>query len=287
MQQIMVATDFSERSDRAIRRATLLARQSGAAMTLVTAVDEDRPPRLVQEEKRESEALLRSTGSTIQDVDLVVCKTEVVLGEPSQAIVSAAEKGAPDLLVLGPHRRQLFRDVFIGTTAERTIRKASWPVLMVNAPPAAAYRNVMITTDLSEGSHQAIARFVQMKLAPSAYHSILHVFDVPVTGLAMNTGITEDQLGTHAEEQRAKASASLARYVASTALGPIAQQVRRDATTVSREILAAAVEADVDLIVLATHGTSGLRRALLGSVTEEVLRDSPVDVLTMPPAQVD
>ncbi|MFN7024694.1 MAG: universal stress protein [Pseudorhizobium sp.] len=284
MQQIMVATDFSERSDRAIRRATLLARQSGAAMTLVTAVDEDRPPRLVQEEKREAEALLRSMGATIQEMDFVDCKTEVVLAEPSQAIVSTAQRAAPDLLVLGPHRRQLFRDVFIGTTAERTIRKASWPVLMVNAPPAAAYRNVMITTDLSEGSQHAIACFARLKLAPSAYHSILHVFDVPVMRLVMNTAMTEDQRRNYSEEQRAKASASLARHVASTPLSNVTQSVRRDATTVSREILAAAAEGDVDLIVLATHGTSGLHKALLGSVTEEVLRDSPVDVLAIPSA---
>ncbi|MBW8319646.1 MAG: universal stress protein, partial [Rhizobium sp.] len=132
----MVATDFSERSDRALRRATLLARQTGASITLVTAVDEDKPRRLVDEEKREAEALLREMSATVRNVDGVPCEARVVLAEPSQAIVQTASESRPDLLVIGPHRRQLFRDIFVGTTAERTIRNAPCPVLMVNATPA-------------------------------------------------------------------------------------------------------------------------------------------------------
>lgn len=59
MKTIMVATDFSERSDRALRRATLLARQFEATMLLVHVVDDDQPRRIVDAERDEATKLLR------------------------------------------------------------------------------------------------------------------------------------------------------------------------------------------------------------------------------------
>jgi nucleotide-binding universal stress UspA family protein len=77
MNRIMVATDFSERSDRALRRATLLARQSGASLILVNAIDDDRPQHIFKEEKRQAEALLRELASTVRSVDGVECEARV------------------------------------------------------------------------------------------------------------------------------------------------------------------------------------------------------------------
>ena len=71
----------------------------------------------------------------------------------------------PDLLVLGPHRRRIFRDIFIGTTVERTIREADCPVLMANAAPVGPYRHVLLSTDLSEGSRDAMATYLFLNLS--------------------------------------------------------------------------------------------------------------------------
>lgn len=283
MKHIMVATDFSERSDRALRRATLLARQTGAVMTLVTAVDEDRPRRLVDEEKREAEALLRDISATIRDVDGVRCEARAVMAEPSQAIVQVASDIAPDVLVIGPHRRQLFRDIFVGTTAERTIRNAPCPVLMVNAAPAAPYRYILLTTDLSDSSRDAIASYAKLNMADHAVHSMLYVFDAPMLRLAMTSAMTERERMLYIEDERQKASIALSAFIASLQFGSVDPLLRHEETTANHEILAAASEVPADLIVLATHGKHGLEKMLLGSVTEKVLRDSEVDVLAIPP----
>ena len=58
MQRILVATDFSTRSDRALRRGTLLAKQFGCDVTLVHVIDDDQPLRTVEAERREATALL-------------------------------------------------------------------------------------------------------------------------------------------------------------------------------------------------------------------------------------
>ncbi|MBW8319121.1 MAG: universal stress protein [Rhizobium sp.] len=279
----MVATDFSERSDRALRRATLLARQTGASITLVTAVDEDKPRRLVDEEKREAEALLREMSATVRNVDGVPCEARVVLAEPSQAIVQTARESRPDLLVIGPHRRQLFRDIFVGTTAERTIRNAPCPVLMVNATPAGPYRHVLLTTDLSDGSRDAVTSYVRLGFADHLPHSMLYVFDAPMLRLAITSDMTEREKRLYVEDEWRKASIALSSFIASIQLERVDSLLRHEDTTANHEILAAAAEVPADLVVLATHGRRGLEKLLLGSVTEKVLRDSEVDVLAVPP----
>ncbi|MBW8445301.1 MAG: universal stress protein [Arenimonas sp.] len=283
MKHIMVATDFSERSDRALRRATLLARQTGASITLVTAVDEDKPRRLVDEEKREAEALLREMSATVRNVDGVPCEARVVLAEPSQAIVQTASESRPDLLVIGPHRRQLFRDIFVGTTAERTIRNAPCPVLMVNATPAGQYRHVLLTTDLSDGSRDAMTSYVKLHLADNLPHSMLYVFDAPMLRLTMTSDMTGREKMLYIEDEWRKASTALSAFIASIRLEQIDSLLRYEETTANHEILAAAAEVPADLVVLATHGRRGFERLLLGSVTEKVLSDSDVDVLAVPP----
>jgi len=119
---LMVATDFSERSDRALRRATLLARQSGAFLSLVHVVDDDQPARIVAVERMEAERLLAELAQTVRQADGIPCEAEVILADPFEGIVRAVVAKGPDLLVIGPHRRQVLRDVFVGTTAERTLR---------------------------------------------------------------------------------------------------------------------------------------------------------------------
>ena len=282
MEKIVVATDFSERSDRALRRATLLARETGASLALVHGLDNDRAPRIVEREMREAETLLRELISTLQSVDGIKSTARVILGEPSQAILEAARVDVPGLLVIGPHRRQIFRDVFVGTTAERTIRLASCPVLMVNAAPVGPYRHVLVTTDLSEVSREAIGAYAKLNLAEQARHSALHIFDAPALRLALSPELPKDEREDYIEERRAAAGRDLTSFLATTKATGIQFLLRYGANLASHEILEAAVETHSDLIVLGTHSRRGLKRLLLGSVTERVLRDSAIDVLVLP-----
>ena len=62
--RILVATDFSPRSDRALRRGILLARQNSTELLLTHVVDDDQPQRLIDVEKREAAALLHELATT-------------------------------------------------------------------------------------------------------------------------------------------------------------------------------------------------------------------------------
>lgn len=75
MQRIMLATDFSERSDRALRRAVLLPKMHQATLDLVHVVDDDRPRRIVDREAAEARTLLRELGQTLKSDDDTTCET--------------------------------------------------------------------------------------------------------------------------------------------------------------------------------------------------------------------
>ena len=283
MQHILVATDFSERSDRALRRATLLAKGAGARLTLLSVVDDDRPRHVVDTERREAEALIRRMARTVTEADGVACEGRVSEADAFVGIAAATADLEPDLLVIGPHRRQELNDVFLGSTAEPTIRTGRSPVLMANAPPAGDYRHILMTTDLSEVSLGALRRFMELGLAEAApRRSVLNVYDALALNLTMAHTMTAEQRAFHLMDEGASAARSLAGFMESLG-GPWAEQViRHEKTTAAVEILDAAHDLAADLIVLAARSKSGVERLLLGSVAENVLRAAGVDVLVLP-----
>ncbi len=283
MRKILVATDFSERSDRALRRATLLARQFGAALELIYVVDDEQARRIVETERNEAESLLQKTAATLRDVDGVACEARVALATPFKGIVQAARELAPDLLVIGSHRRQVLRDVFIGTTAERTIRSVGCPVLMVNGPPAGEYRQILQTTDLSDASRDALGRLELLGIGEHARVSILYVFDAPALRTAFSHTFPADDQQHYLEAARRDATRELADFVEVAGLGVHRHIAKQEKTAIQHEVLDTAVEIKADLIVLSTHGRSGLAKMFMGSVTEHVLRTSHIDVLVTPP----
>lgn len=283
MKTIMVATDFSERSDRALRRATLLARQTGASLSLVHVVDDDQPQRIVDAEREVALRLLYEQSATLRRIDGVACETRVVLASPFAGIAQASEDETPDLLVLGPHRRQVLRDAFVGTTAERAIRFVACPVLMANAPPVGPYRNVLLATDLSDASRAAMEAFHALALHGHARLSALHVFDAPAIGLAMGHSLNKEDKEHYLERERNEATGKLAAFFDGLDIAPAEYLARHDASGTADEILAAARQDEAGLVVVGTRGRGGLAKFLLGSVAEEVLRNATMDVLAIPP----
>ncbi|WP_101341153.1 universal stress protein [Cereibacter azotoformans] len=287
MRTIMIATDFSERSDRALRRAALLARATGAQVHLVHVVDDDRPRRIVEHETGDARRLLHDLGHSLRSHDGIGCRTSVVLADPFAGIARAASEAGADLLVIGPHRRHLLRDAFAGTTAERVIRTASCPVLMANGPPVGPWRHLLLTTDLSEASHAALRRFADLKIGAGAARTVLHVFDAPALRLAMAGTLPEDARGAYLADQRAEAMGRLTGFLASAGLSDADPIVRRSGSPPAHEILAAAGEVGADLLVLSSVGKGRLARAILGSVAAQVLASAAVDVLVVPPPDRD
>lgn len=283
MRTIAVATDFSPRSDRAIRRGVLCSRTSGARLSLIHVVDDDQPRYLVDSACANAAVLLRDLARSLGEVDGVESEYRVVTGDAFDGIARTVSELVADVLVIGPHRRQLLRDVFVGTTAERAIRASPVPTLMANAVPTGPYRRVLIGVDLSSCSAAAVRVLSGLTFVHAAAVSIVYLFDAPEVALLARASASREAIDHHLKSQEGEAVRSLQAFLADLPVAPVRTLARFSEFGTARTLLEVAEESRADLIVVGTHGRSGLSKALLGSVAEAVLRDATIDVLAIPP----
>lgn len=285
MKKILVATDFSERSNRAVRRAGLLAQEQGAHVSLLHVVDDDRPQRLVASEAAAARELLAQTTGTL--LHGVRSEAEVALGDPFDRIAKCAREAGVDLIVMGAHRRQLLKNIFVGTSIERVIRENAAPVLMVNSDAAGPYRRVLVATDLSEQSAHALQVARALRILPRSQAVVVRAFDVVAASKLAFAGVAADKIESHVAEETAVARSELAQFLADVEFGNEFYELRVRRGRAASVILEAAIDTGADVVVMGTHGRTGVHKLLLGSVTNEVVCSLDRDILVVPPRRVD
>lgn len=283
--QILAATDFSTRSNRAVRQAGLLAKAAGARLHLMHVVDDDQPQELVRMERREAERILDEQMSAMPELRDVDCRRTVISGAPFDGILRTAADVNADLVVLGAHRRHMLRDIFTGTTIERVIRLGPCPVLMVNHEAQRQYENVVAAVDMSDPSANALKVAVATGLISSAGATLLHAIAAPAKGKLYVGGASQAGIDEYVDEKRQSAAEELAGFLVANDLAK-RRWLLRVQEGVPMEVISRAVsELRPDLLVMGTRGRSGLLKVLIGSVTEEALRSLNVDILAVPPAK--
>ena len=281
---ILAATDFSTRSQRAVRRAGLLARDSGAELTLVHVVDDDQPPELVALETREAERILGEQIGAMAELHGLPSHALVVEGDPFDGILRAAASTGADLVVMGAHRKQLLRDILVGTTIERVIRTGPVPVLMVNREVEQSYRTALAPVDLSEPSVNAIRTGMALGLPGGARLALVHAFLPLGKGQMFHAGLSQDTIDGYVADERLRATKELTEFLEANGLDDHGQPVRVVEEGAPFEVISKAVQqVKPDVLIIGTHGRSGIAKTLLGSVTEDVLRSLDVDILAVPP----
>jgi nucleotide-binding universal stress UspA family protein len=281
--KILAATDFSARSQRAVRRAGLLARASDAELVLLHVVDDDQPERLVDIETREAHKYLRELIDFMAELRGSRCEPMVVAGDAFDGILRAAESYAADLVVMGAHRRQMLRDIFVGTTVERVIRTGPFPVLMVNAEVRRPYEKIAAAVELTEPSAHAIGTAKALKLTGNAALTLIHAFDPFGEGKMSLAGVGQEAIDSYVTSEQLQAGQDVVAFLEANGLARDAWSLRVRKGRAVDVISDAVEELSPDLLVMGTHGRSGLSKFFLGSVTEDVLRSAAVDILVVPP----
>jgi universal stress protein E len=281
--QILAATDFSTRSNRALRQAGLLAQPAGAQLHVLHVVDDDRPDELVGMEKREAGRLLAEQLASMPELRGVRSRPMVVTGDPFDGILRAAAEVGANLIVMGSHRKQFLLDIFVGTTIERVIRNGAFPVLMVNNEAQRKYENVMAAIDMSDASAHALRVALSTRLISGDRATLLHAF----LALAKGKMIASDRatIDSYVASERKLAMDELARFLVANDLSQKRWSLRVEEGRPMEVISRAVSEMRADLLVMGTHGRSALLKVLIGSVTELALRTLDVDILAVPPVK--
>jgi nucleotide-binding universal stress UspA family protein len=282
--RILWPTDLSQGSEWAFPHAAALADWHDAELHILHVQE---PGAATQESFPLSRGtlgnLIDSVGSPPQpfDLDDLDLRQEQVDGTaPGEDIVSYVEGEEIDLVVMGTHGRRGLQRLLIGSVAEEVLRTAPCPVLTVRAgdeqPSAWNVRNILAPVDFSDASLQAVKHTKELALTYGAQITLLHAVEEVMYPSAYGLEMA-DVPGPEVIDRVENGLAELAReeigyehVVVDSAIG-----------YAPSTILDYAEDNDVDLIVIATHGRSGIERLLLGSVTERVVRRASVPVFVV------
>lgn len=146
------------------------------------------------------------------------------------------------------------------------------------------YERILVPTDGSDVAEAAAAHAVALAAAVGARLDVLYVVDSDAIGLVRPAQLDADEVRTSLEKEGERA-AEIVAAAAEEAGVDVVTAIRVGAP--DEEIRDYAEEAEVDLVVMGTHGRSGIGRFLLGSVTERVIRGSGVPVVAVPPGEAD
>jgi nucleotide-binding universal stress UspA family protein len=289
MDKILVATDFSETSEAALRWAVAIAQAHRAEVRLVHALRLPShvtpyvppPPDLDQELQRQVNARLAEIASTVVEADLEV-STDLRYEQASNGIREAAEEWGADLLVIGTKGLSGFEHLLLGSTAERVISIAPCPVLSVHPGDFDSHRNprkVLVPTDFSDEAKRSASAALDL-LGPVEGGELLLVsaYQLPMEYTAYGSLPTAwDYLQEVADASRRE----LEQWAES--LDGRGWEVRSEVaegppTAVVRRL---AEDQGVDLIAMGTHGRGGLSSLVLGSNAKKVVQHAPCPVLTV------
>lgn len=274
LKKILVASDLSPRAEKAVARATQIAREQNAALIALHVLEnsllsEDQTVAMVEETLRRT-----LTGFVSQNKNAVTIRA--VAGKPFVEIIRRAREEAADLIIVGAHGAHFIKDIFFGTTAEQIVRKGDRPVLVVKQTTQGPYQRVLATVDFSEDSRRGLE--LALRLAPQADFHILHAFE-GFEGQLRRGGATESEILRYRRQWARGARQELEVFLREVnGLDRPVKRILKYGRAAS-VITKAAKRLRADLVAVGTTGRTGLPYILLGSVAEHVLREVKSDVL--------
>ena len=281
MDRLLLATDFSTRSDRALRRAALIADKSGAAITLLHVIDDDQPRYLIDRHHQAAAMLLEDAVKTIRQFDRVEADMNIMTGDVASSIVQVAEEIDAAMIVVGPYRRKL-KNIFIGTTAERTIERSDRPVLMANGMPSGVYERTFLALDLDDASRSAVRAARALGVIEGTVVTAMHAFEAPAAGMMRRAMEVPDAIDHYVAGEEAQARPKVEEFLAELDVRPELLLLRPIEAVPAQSILACAEAENAELVVVGANRRRGAERLLLRSVATEILRQADCDVLVVP-----
>lgn len=271
MKSILVATDLSERSERAVRRAFNLAETHGAALTVLSVVDSDLPDEIASQLKAATEGKLAQLCGAISSYDKTA---RVEIGDPLREIHRVADEIDADLVVLGVHRERPLGDMVAGTTMVRLVRASLRPVLLVTDPVDHPYRRAVCGLDLSPSCLAAL--WAVADIAPDADIDTVHAVHVPFRGFLAPGGTAAEHQPFVSEAERRITS-----WLSEVETPKRCNPPKIIAAARAQALGQVFRESGADLIAVGANGRSSLSPTYLGSFTEELLRLRPSDILVV------
>jgi nucleotide-binding universal stress UspA family protein len=292
VEKILFPTDFSESANAALGRALFLAECLEAELHMLHAVvlhefDPNNPEHDFPGAEEVFRKLFEIADSNMAGLLKQHGREMLTLREikrrgvsAPEVILSYAEEMGADLIVMGTHGRRGPARLLLGSVAEAVTRNALCPVLTVRADARSvreeSVKKILVPVDFSEASELTLRYAEQLG---HLYHSgleLLHVTEenpYPYFYSPSESGALKERLE--------RAGEALAKLAADNLSKSLSYTTSVRSGRVASEILDHVKEKDVDLLVIGTHGLSGLERVLVGSTAEQVIREAGCPVFVV------
>lgn len=212
-------------------------------------------------------------------------RTLAVEGDAASLILDVAEEEDVDLIVMAPHGWSGANKLLLGSVTERVLHQATCPVFVVRTAQPIA--RVLLTLDGSPLAETAVAPGVALAEALGARTTLLAINE-PITvssKLGLQQKWQSSAEGQQAQQQNRTEKEQYLRYVVARFGDELENEIAYEVIEGPpvEKILEFADLHGIDLIVMSTHGRTGLRRWLYGSVTARVMRSSQSSMLIIRP----
>ncbi len=276
--RILVAVDGSESSLNALRQTFPLARAEGSTIRVVAVV----PPyegelRLVGVRQNVAEMMSEPYVNALKDAlelaEAAGVRVEANLehGEPHEIIVELAEAQQCDLIVVGVRGCNPADQVLLGSMTARVIGYSHTDILVVPKDSSMGLNHILVSVDGSESSKGAMKSAIDFHRAYGSAVKVIAVADVPPHIYGVDPSVADVLIG--------KARKDLEEVTAAAEEAGIRVEPLLREGDPAEIITQLAQEMKSDLIVMGSHGRTGLRRLLMGSVTERVVGHAGCPVL--------
>lgn len=302
--RILVPVDFSPCSDAAVSAAAVLARRSGAVVSIAHIVPPRDtgyvsiepiylPPRiaetLYQEQLRHAEkelADLAERARSLCPADTV--RTEIVSGEPIEEIIRLGDETA-DLIVMGSHGLSGAARFLLGSVAEKVSRRSTRPVLVVpertdsddDRSVTPRFDRILAAVDYGPATSDVVRLAVDLAAPVGTLH-LVHVWTPPFLPPLTSSG-AGTEIASSVDEQRLREVRRLESFAAELQVGDSTRvEPYVGSGHVIEELLERAEEIDADVIVMGAHSRETIVERVLGTVADRVLRHAERPVLLVP-----
>ncbi|MCW5848487.1 MAG: universal stress protein [Anaerolineae bacterium] len=292
---ILVPLDGSELSEQAIPVAAALAKPLDATVVLTQAVYMTTLPGGALSDVQvtsmdEVELYLKTKATPLIEAGLKV-EVGVPYAPPVEGILDEINLRGADVVVMTTHGRSGLSRLIYGSVAEAVLHHSPVPVLLIRAgvkpelvPLSQPQPVFLVPLDGSSFAEEALPHAMAFAQAFQGELALMHVYEPPI--------LTEQDIVTHTDKvgrQLTKEQEEVEAYIAGLAhnMRQMGLNVRTDLRSgdIVQSILEEEYSADAALVIMATHGRTGLRRALFGSVALDVLRRGGLPMLLIRPAE--
>lgn len=284
-EKLLLPTDCSEFSEGAIREAVNLAKTCSSKLFVISVIEtnpeyESIAPQLIEKAEKETRQHLESVKNRAAK-EGVDCEIIARQGEdPYKYIVDEAAKHQVSMIIMGRRGRKGLKRLMMGSVTAKVIGHSPCNVLVVPRAARLEFRKILIATDGSKYSNAAASEAVA--IAKRCGASLIAASVVPYESISpLGIVHSEMQWELITEESRKAAESNIknVKEIAEKEDVKIEELILEGRPY--EAIINAAKEKGVDLIVVGSHGRTGLDRLLMGSVTERIIGHADCAVLVV------